>query len=402
MPKSAEQRRVPKVRIVAAKGRALQIRYTDPDTGREVRIGTGTHDLADAERQKGDIEAKLRLGIEAKPAARSSGPSMSWDAFREEYARLKSWRTETAREGMEYRLDIVEAVMKPRTLGELAKPSKLAELQARLLAGDSGNGPRSRHTVKSYMRHLIAALNWAHSPMGWLPDPVKFRVLDVDQKTNKGRALTLEEFERMLAACDAVCAHDAASWQFLLRGLWESGLRLSEALAMAWDDEQAIRPEWPRRGRPVLVIPAAMHKSRRDETIPILPSFAQLLAEVPEPQRAGFVFNPTPRRGERRLTTEQAGRIITSVGRKACVSVTGKGKPASAHDLRRSFGQRLADAGIPPRDLQVIMRHASVTTTEAYYLTTRVQDVADRLAAYLGTVNSLNSSDPSRENAATR
>jgi integrase len=63
--------------------------------------------------------------------------------------------------------------------------------------------------------------------------------------------------------------------------------------------------------------------------------------------------------------------------------VNGKGKPASAHDLRRSFGQRLADAGVPPRDLQVVMRHASMATTEAYYLTTRVQDVAERLAVRL-------------------
>jgi integrase len=372
----------PRVRIVAVKDRALQIRYHDPLTGREVRIGTGTYDRAAAERQRVDVQAKLQLGIDAAPTSRQCGPSMAWDAFREEYTRLKSMRTERGKYNAEYRLDIVEAVMKPRTLGDLAQPQRLAELQARLLAGDGGHGPRSRHTVKSYMGHLIAALNWAHSPMGWLPDPIRFKVLGVDRKTNKGRPITLEEFERLLAACDAVCPHDAASWQFLLRGLWESGLRLSEALSMTWDQDNTIRPEWPRRGLPVLVIPAASQKNRKDETIPILPAFAQLLAEVPD-QRTGFVFNPAPMRGSRRLTTEQAGRIITSIGKKACVSVNGKGKPASAHDLRRSFGQRLADAGVPPRDLQVVMRHASMATTEAYYLTTRVQDVAERLAVRL-------------------
>ena len=46
-------------------------------------------------------------------------------------------------------------------------------------------------------------------------------------------------------------------------------------------------------------------------------------------------------------------------------------KPASAHDLRRSFGQRLADAGVLPRDLQAIMRHKHFSTTEKYYLTHR-------------------------------
>ena len=58
-------------------------------------------------------------------------------------------------------------------------------------------------------------------------------------------------------------------------------------------------------------------------------------------------------------------------------------KPASAHDLRRSFGQRLADAGVLPRDLQSIMRHQHFSTTERYYLTHRAADQAERIAQVL-------------------
>lgn len=402
-------KRPPKVRIVKAKNRGLQIRYKNPQTGKEVRIGAGTHDMEVAKEVKKEIEAKLQLGIDAAPAARrEGGPKMSWESFREQFDQLKIFRTENARYSMEYKLDVIEEIAKPKTLGQMAEPRRLAELQARLRAGEPMRKvggkmqlrPRSPHSVKSYMGHLIAALNWAHKPMGWLPGPVQFTMLDVDRKTNKGRSLTTEEFERMLTACESVCKHDAESWKHLLRGLWETGLRLSEALCMTWDDQKTIRPEWPRRGRPVLVIPAAMQKSRKDETIPMLPAFEAMLRKIPEGERSGFVFNPSPRRGSRRLTTEQAGRIITTIGRKACVSVNGDGKPASAHDLRRSFGQRLADAGVPPRDLQIIMRHASMSTTEAYYLTTRVQDVADRIAAYLdrthfsmGTLSTLNTTE---------
>ncbi len=46
----------------------------------------------------------------------------------------------------------------------------------------------------------------------------------------------------------------------------------------------------------------------------------------------------------------------------------------------------MADAGLPPRDLQVVMRHASFTTTGSYYLRDRAQDQGQRIAAYLGTV----------------
>lgn len=107
--------------------------------------------------------------------------------------------------------------------------------------------------------------------------------------------------------------------------------------------------------------------------------------ETPAGKRTGWVFNPGARRGQRRLTPEQVGRTISLIGKAACIVVNATAKAASAHDLRRSFGQRMADAGLPSRDLQAIMRHASITTTEAYYLRDKVQDQAKRIAMYLGT-----------------
>ena len=95
------------------------------------------------------------------------------------------------------------------------------------------------------------------------------------------------------------------------------------------------------------------------------------------------------------------GHIITEIGRKALVSVNAQEKPASAHDLRRSFGQRMADAGLPLRDLQAIMRHASVSTTEAYYLRDRVQDQAARIAKYLGTAANMSAEKCGEEIAAS-
>jgi integrase len=89
--------------------------------------------------------------------------------------------------------------------------------------------------------------------------------------------------------------------------------------------------------------------------VPTTPGLSTLLKSIPEEERKGWVFNPSMRRGMDR------------------------------HDLRRSFGQRLADAGVPPRDLQAIMRHSSITTTERYYLRHRVADTAERIAMYLGT-----------------
>ena len=79
------------------------------------------------------------------------------------------------------------------------------------------------------------------------------------------------------------------------------------------------------------------------------------------------------------------------MGEKALIVVNDAGKFASAHDLRRSFGQRMADRGVTLRDLQKLMRHSSFTTTETFYLSDQIEEIGDRIndrleEPYLGTV----------------
>ena len=86
---SAKVARVPKVRIARPSNRPFQLRYTCPVEQREFRVSIGCRDEAEAQRQKKELEAKLLLGIEAKPRQTVKGPSMAWDDFRDEYSRLK-------------------------------------------------------------------------------------------------------------------------------------------------------------------------------------------------------------------------------------------------------------------------------------------------------------------------
>ena len=237
------------------------------------------------------------------------------------------------------------------------------------------------------MRTWQSALNWARK-MGWLRDLISIDLFDVDDDGEmiKGRPLTDAEFKRMLAVCDTVCPLGVDSWTFLLRGLWESGLRLGEAMNLSWDDDSSIIPLKTRRGGYLLKIPAGMQKNRKSQEVPTTPDFAALLDKVANDDRLGWTFNPSPRRPwNKRLGTAQVGRIISDIGEAANVMVNDENKPASADDLRRSFGQRMADAGLPPRDLQSIMRHSNLATTEKYFLRHRVAEQADRIAMYLGT-----------------
>lgn len=58
-------------------------------------------------------------------------------------------------------------------------------------------------------------------------------------------------------------------------------------------------------------------------------------------------------------------------------------KYASAHDLRRSCGERLRDAGVPPLVICRVMRHASWKTTRKHYAPGDIQTDARVLHQYL-------------------
>lgn len=109
----------------------------------------------------------------------------------------------------------------------------------------------------------------------------------------KRRPITKDEFQRMLnAVSDVVGESIAESWTHVLRGLWESALRINELLSVSWDKPGTIRPKWTDGIHPSLGIPAAMQKNNSDEEIPLLPGFEALLLETPPDLRTGWVFVP--------------------------------------------------------------------------------------------------------------
>jgi len=300
----------------------------------------------------------------------------------------------------ESRLDLAERILKPRTLGDVADPNALQRLQARLLAGDQSRRkkPRSPHTVRGYMGCVLAAVNWAHL-QGWLPTLPKIRKIRVSKlKAMKGRPITKKELVQMMKCTRGEVGKEAAkSWRYLLRGLWESALRLDELVHVSWDIPGTIRPVWREGTLPILEIPASLQKNDTEESIPLLPWFEAVLLKTPPAERSGWVFNPESlqlrigrRVRHRRPDAEWVGRIVSRIGTAAGVVVeqpdekTGRPtKYATAHDLRRSCGERLRDAGVPPLVICRVMRHASWETTRKHYAPGDVQRDAEVLKAAL-------------------
>ncbi len=294
---STRVKRTPKVRIVNPKGRPFQLRYDCPEQKRQVRISTATRDEREAVRLRDELQAKLTLGLPVSVRTEEiRGPQMLWQDFREQYRVL---HLNSLREGSvihtESRLDLAERILHPKKLEDVANPLALQKLQAELLSGAKSRrkGQRSPHTVRGHMNTVLAALNWAHLQQ-WLPQPVRIRKVKVSKmKAMKGRPISAEEFAVVLEAVATVVGEEAVdSWKYLLRGLWESALRLEELMHVSWDRPRTIRPQWKQGELPVLAIPAAMQKNDTEESIPLLPWFESLLLETPEDQRKGWVFNP--------------------------------------------------------------------------------------------------------------
>ena len=402
MKKTKPNPKLPKVTIARPAGRPFQLRYVCPLEKRQVRVSVGNRDENEALRLKSELEAKFILGISTRTSKESLlGPDMAWDDFREQYRilHLKTVRESTAIHA-ESRLDLTERILAPKKLSDVADPNALQQLQARLFAGEQSrrNMPRSAHTVKGYINSVLSVLNWAYL-QGWLPVAPKLRKIKTGkQKAMKGRPITAEEFQRMLGATVTVVGAEAAdSWKYILRGLWESALRLDEIMHLSWDKPGAIRPVWPNGKHPILEIPAAMQKNDTDESIPLHPWFETVLLETPEMNRTGWAFNPVSlqvKQGRQvtsqRPDAEWVGKVIGRIGKNAGIEVdpaderTGRPtKYATAHDLRRSCGERLREAGVPPLVICRVMRHSSWETTRKHYAPGNVQSDAEVLRSVL-------------------
>lgn len=172
---------------------------------------------------------------------------------------------------------------------------RLEFMQEQLLAGAaSRNDRRSANTVNSTLGAVMAFVRFSHKH-GWISSVPALQKLDVEE-VMKGRPVTSEEFERMLAVTpDVFGPNSAPSWQFALRVLWETGFRIGDLMNFHWSDDRHIHPVWSKRTSvlPTLVIPSSQ-KNRRLQEIPLLPGLSAALETVLTKNRVGWVVDPQP------------------------------------------------------------------------------------------------------------
>lgn len=385
----------------------LALRYRDPATGKHVRKTSGTANKPDARRLAHAWEADLNAGRDQGRHA------TSWQQFRERYENeVVPSLAERTGQKIGTVFGAVEKALPRVATGKLAdlNPEALSRFQAELR-----DGKRSENTIGSYLAHLRSALQWA-ADMGMIPAVPKIKKPQRASKrgranTSKGRPVTAEEFDRMIDKVPAALLEmkrrkraaakapeggwkrgpyetapveldpqAVASWRHFLTGLWISGLRLDEGLNLYWDRADKLHIDLTGR-HPRLCIPEACEKGHRNRLLPLTPDAADFFLSTPPDQRRGPVFNPEAAQG--RASYDVAGRIVGLVGEMAGIKVhtnprTGKVKFASAHDLRRSYGDRWCRK-VMPAVLQRLMRHESIETTLRFYCGLDADSLADDL-----------------------
>jgi integrase len=357
------------------------LEWKDPITQRPRRkvtdvLATGlSKDRKAAERLAAELELQLNSGVAALPS------KYQWSEFRHRYEQevVPGLARQTAVK-VQVVLDRVEGILSPKRLFDMTE-QRLSHFVATLRKSGV-----AETTIKGYLAHLKAALNWGvrQKLVVSLPDfPKVQRAKRSNGSPMKGRPVTQEEFARMLNAVLSVVGEArAADWRHYLLGLWLSGLRLEESLDLWWDRPEKILPVFPRDGQPLFQIPGELEKGHTDRLLPMAPEFALMLQEMPESERTGPVFRLTGRQG--RYGGNQVSKIVSEIGRTAAVKVytnpkdPSKVKYASAHDLRRAFGVRWA-ARVMPAQLMELMRHDSIETTLRFYVGTNAQRTNDAI-----------------------
>lgn len=356
-----------KVWVIHRTGRKyFECQWIDPDTGLKRTRSTGQTRRREAERFAVALENDLN-----NPS--TDIEHVTWKQFRKLYERSEyPGKSTSTKNTTSSTFNLVQQVLKP------ARPTVINTRKVTKLVNHIRQNTTSEFTVRRHLAELRKIMKWALRN-GYIHELPNF---EMPKKLTgaKARAVTPEEFERMLTAVPKVVGEERApEWEFMLNGLWFSGLRLAEAMKLHWTDNKNLKVNLDG-DHPMFEIQAHAEKGRRYRLLPMAPEFHELLLTVPENQRRGFVFSPKGRHGLRPLE-DAVGKGIARIGRKAGVRVgtsEDAEKFASAHDLRRAFGIRWA-ARVQSSVLKEMMRHESITTTEKFYLLQEAEATAKQI-----------------------
>ena len=274
----------------------------------------------------------------------------TWGDWIDEYLRMRETRVKSVRNDKRY-LGIASKRWKNRLLSEINPGDVKRIFQSITQDGHTTDANRWLASVRSCLQEA-----WR---MELVPSNPAMKVKPNPEGQPRTRTLTDEELQRLGTAILEL-DDPAVKAAFVL--LLNTGARLSEVLRSRWEDIDFEGSSW--------TIPRT--KSNRSQTIPLVSDVVSFLSAIP--REGPFVVtsprNPLTHRHDLKKPWE---------GLKRTARIEG----ATIHDLRRTFGKRLAQtAGL--HIASKLLRHSDIRVTERHYAPLGLEDLRPSLEGARG------------------
>jgi integrase len=322
-------------------GRTFYLRYRDTKGHvRQVKIGDAQMiRVSDARRLAEQVGRDAALGDDPMKKRFLSRSVLSFEEFIEQqylpYVRTykRSWADDAS---------LLKNHLLPRfgkcRLDEIARQDVQQMHQDRRAAGAA---PGSANRLLILMRYIYnLALRWEVA--GVAANPCKGIPL-LEENNKKERYLSADEAERLY---HAVCRSENPMLRYIVPMLILTGARKREVLDARWEDFNQARRIWR--------IPVT--KAGKARYVPLSDGALNVLSSLPTTPACPWAF-PNPETGRPYVSIFYAW---DTARRKADLS------DVRIHDLRHSFASLLINSGRTLYEVQQILGHTQVKTTQRY------------------------------------
>ncbi len=322
-------------------GKTYYLRYLDQRSrSRQVKLADVRDvTLAQARQLADSTRNKIAMGIDpiAEKTVLRSVPTLE-DFFYQRYMKYvkgykRSWDTDESL----FRNHVMPLIGK-KHLDEVSKDDIISMLHGRRADGAALGSANRLVILMRYMFNL--ALKW--EVPGITKNPASGVTLFEDPPT-KERFLTVEEAQRLYSS---VQDSENSMLQYIVPMLILTGARRSEVIRAQWSDFDMLKLSWR--------IPFT--KAGRPRHVPMSDGVIRLLESIPRMTGCPFVF-PNPKTKKPFVSIYYSWHTARTQAGLADVRL---------HDLRHSFASFLVNNGRSLYEVQKILGHTQIKTTQRY------------------------------------
>ena len=326
--------------VRATGGKTYYLRYQDKrGKTRQIRLAKESDVSLQQARQLADkARNKIAMGVDPceEKAAVKAVPTFAQFAARYlEFVQgyKRSWQTDES---------LLRNHLLPRFgkkyLDEITRDDVLRMHRARL---EEGAKPGSANCLLILLRAMFnLALRWEIPHLH--ANPTKGVPL-YEENNQRDRYLSSDEAQRLY---QAVCASESPMLRYIVPMLILTGARKREVLDARWEDLDVVNRRWR----------IAMTKSGKARHVPLSDGALQVLQLVPRLSDCAWVFaNPATRKPF--VSIFYAWNTARTRAGLADVRI---------HDLRHSFASLLVNSGRTLYEVQHLLGHTQIKTTQRY------------------------------------